>query len=175
MSRYTRIMSAAAIAVACIAGLTFTAGPAAAADRPARVPLSASGTASKVFSVTMIRTSAAAPQQGNAVQEIISCGAWIFNPVRVGSDIRVDVVASCDGIVDKIEIGVGIEINGTLGPDSGKTSPGPTSALGHFVTTPCPGAAKTYRGAGFAVFTKAGYVGSPLGLAGATPRVSINC
>ncbi|MBP2327989.1 hypothetical protein JOF56_008374 [Kibdelosporangium banguiense] len=141
-------MSAVALAVGYAAGMTVTAGSASAADQPS-TPLTVNGTQS--FTVKLTRTADAAPQQGQAIQEIITCGGTVTNPYRNGSAIRVDVQASCDAIVDTIEVGVGIGINGVLGPDDGRTL-AKVSFNSHFVTTPCPGTTKSYRGAGYARF-----------------------
>lgn len=168
MPRVRTVLSAAVLAVACAAGTVLTAGTAGAADRPS-VPLTAAGTAES-FTVTLTRTADAS----FGAQEVITCGGSVTNPYVTGGKVRADIKVSCDGVLDTIEVGVAIEINGALGPDSWRGLPKVT-ALNHEVTTPCPGTTAVYRSAGIAIFTKAGYVGSPLQLSGKSPRISIAC
>lgn len=170
MPRVRTVLSAVVLAVACAAGTVLTAGPAGAADRPS-VPLTAAGTAdAESFTVTLTRSADAS----FGAQEVITCGGSVTNPYVTGGKVRADIKVSCDGVLDTIEVGVAIEINGALGPDSWKGLPKVT-ALNHDVTTPCPGTTAVYRSAGVAIFTKAGYVGSPLTLAGKSPRISLAC
>jgi len=164
--RVRTVVSAAALAVISAAAIAVTAGPAAAAEGASAAPSGARTT----FSMTLTRTAAA----GLGAQEVITCGGSIGYPWHLGLDVRVDVFANCDAVVDLISVAAGIEANGVLVAENGNTQ---ANLKSHSVasTYPCPGTAKRYRGAGIMTFTKYGYVGSPLTLGGATPPITLSC
>lgn len=167
MSKRVRtVVSAAALAVISAAAIAVTAGPAAAAEGSS----AASSGGRTTFSMTLTRTAAA----GLGAQAVIKCGGSIGYPWHLGLDIRVDVLASCDAVVDMISVAAAVRADGVIVTDNADTKAN-LKSLGVASTYPCPGTAKSYQGVGVMTFTKYGYVGSPLSLGGVTPPITLSC
>jgi hypothetical protein len=153
------------ITICCLAGLTLTTGRAGAAvsSEPLRTTF---GTV-----LTKVDGSRAAA----ALPDTIHCGGYISNPYQSGGAVRVDVHGECTAVVDNIYLSPAIYYsNGANVAERPENFPS-TSAADRFAVTNCLGIDLEYFGYGLAIFTKAGYAGSPLVMSGRTPNVAIFC
>jgi len=153
------------ITLCCLAGLTLTAGQAGAAvsSQPLKTTF---GTV--LTKIDDSKTSAALP-------DTIYCGGYVTNPYQSGGAVRVDIHGDCTSVVDNIYLSPAIYYsNGANVAERPQNFPS-TSVADHFAVTNCLGINLEYFGYGVAIFTKAGYSGSPLVLAGRTPNVTIFC
>jgi hypothetical protein len=165
------------------AGILAGTGPAAAAPATSGAPApstplaAAPGKTVTHFTTTLTRTTAAGSA---AVQAVITCGAFITTPVVQdvpGNLPESTVVARCDAVVDSIDLFVTLRRTGPLVNDVSQ-QPGsfPFSDNGAVSTSLlCIAIPHSYQGFGYALFQKAGYVGSPLLLSGSTPIVTGTC
>lgn len=154
------------ITLCCIAGLTLTTGQAGAAAAPSKPLKTTFGTV-----LTKIDDSKASA----ALPETIYCGGYVTNPYQAGGAVRVDIHGDCTSVVDNIYLSPALYYsNGVNVAERPKNFPS-TAVADHFAVTNCLGINLEYFGYGVAIFTKAGYAGSPLVLAGQTPNVTIFC
>ncbi|MCS7476965.1 hypothetical protein ACFFQW_01690 [Umezawaea endophytica] len=148
----------------CVAGLTLTVGQAgAAAAKPLKTTF---GTV-----LTKVDRSMATA----ALPDTIYCGGYVTNPYQAGGAVRVDIHGECTAVVDNIYLSPAIYYSNGVNVAERPANFPSRAAADHFAVTNCLGINLEYFGYGVAIFTKAGYAGSPLVLSGQTPNVTIFC
>jgi len=164
---------------AALTGLLVGAAPAAAAPLSS-TPLTPDGTTKADRHVTHVTTTLTRKVSTDApylTQDVIYCAGTISTPVVQdvpGFLPNTTVNAFCDQPVDSISVRAIMLFNGQVFSQVPGGSVGSASATAT-AEGPCQAIPNSYQGFGDAVFTKAGYVGSPLYLFGYSPVVRGTC
>ncbi|MEV0391118.1 hypothetical protein [Nonomuraea sp. NPDC050643] len=115
------------------------------------------------------------PKGVNAPADVIYCGGYLSLPYvsSLYGDIRTEIEVQCTAVVDSIDLYLNLYRDGSTTTTTKRFNPANYGF--HFSNFPCQGTTNSYFAGGTAVFTKAGYAGSPLVMNGTTPQVSLAC
>ena len=160
------------LSVALALSVVLIGNPASAAPERASIPLK--GGATQSFTMTLTRK-ADTPKGVNGAADVIYCGGYISIPYvnSLYNDVRTEIEVQCTAVVDSIDLYLNLYKDGSTTTTSKRFNPANYGF--HFSNAPCQGTTNTYFAGGTAVFTKAGYAGSPLEMSGTTPQVTLAC
>lgn len=158
--------------VALALSVVLMGNPASAAQERPSVPLKSGATQS--FTMTLTRK-ADTPKGVNAPADVIYCGGYLSLPYvnSLYNDVRTEIEVQCTAVVDSIDLYLNLYKDGSTTTTTKRYNPANYGI--HYSSAPCQGTTNTYFAGGTAVFTKAGYAGSPLTMSGTTPQVTLAC
>ncbi|MBB5781113.1 hypothetical protein [Nonomuraea jabiensis] len=115
------------------------------------------------------------PKGVNAPADTIYCGGYLSIPYvnTLYNDVRTEIEVQCTAVVDSIDLYLNLYKDGSTTTTTKRYNPANYGI--HYSSAPCQGTTNTYFAGGTAVFTKAGYAGSPLVMNGTTPQVTLAC
>ncbi|MEO3869870.1 hypothetical protein ABGB18_13665 [Nonomuraea sp. B12E4] len=162
------------LSIALVLSVVLMGSPASAAPERPSVPLKG-GATTQSFTMTLTRK-ADTPKGVNAPADVITCGGYLSIPYvnSLYNAVRTEIEVQCSAVVDSIDLYIILYRDGySINPGPQRYNPANYGI--HYSSAPCQGTTNTYFAGGTAVFTKAGYVGSPLVMNGTTPQVTLAC